>query len=286
MFKGVSWWERKYYRELIGKIPVYFLLIAGSAVFLFPLLWMVSTSLKVPTQIFVFPPQLIPRPVEWANYIEAVREISFLRYTLNTLYLVVLSLVGTLVSNSLIAYGFSRIEWPGRDILFFVVIATLMIPFAVLMVPLYMLFRGLGWIGSFKPLWVPHCFGAAFNIFLLRQFFLTIPRDLSDAAKIDGASELRIFWTIIIPLVKPALAVVALFHFIYMWRDFLGPFIYLTDTDMFTLSLGLQQYQSMNATDWHLLMAASSMLTFPIIILFFFTQRTFIQGISLTGLKQ
>jgi len=287
MFDKSDWQRRKYHRELIQKIPIYSLLIAGSAIFLFPLFWMVSTSLKTPEQIFIFPPSLLPNPVRLQNYVDTVNYIPFFRYALNTLYICALGVIGITISSSLVAYGFSRIEWPGRDIFFIVTIATMMIPFAVLMIPLYVLFRKVGWIGSFKPLWVPAWFASAWDIFLLRQFFMTIPKDLSDAARIDGASEFCIFRTIIIPLAKPALAVVALFHFLYAWRDFLGPLIYLIDPQMFTLSLGLQQYQSQHGgTEWGMLMAASCLITFPIIILFFFTQKTFIQGISLTGLKE
>jgi multiple sugar transport system permease protein len=190
------------------------------------------------------------------------------------------------ISNALIAYGFARIRWPGRDVVFALTLATMMIPFPVIMVPVFAIFRELGWVGSFKPLWVPAWFGSAFNIFLLRQFFRTIPTELSDAARIDGCSELGIFWNVVVPLSKPALAVVALFHFMYVWNDFLGPLIYLTDQKMFTLSLGLQFYQSQHGgTEWNLLMAASTLIVLPLIVVFFFTQRSFIQGISLTGLK-
>ena len=195
-------------------------------------------------------------------------------------------MVGAVISNSLIAYGFARLRWPGRDIFFAITLATMMIPFPVLMVPMFGLFRELGWVGTFLPLWVPACFGSAFSIFLLRQFFLTIPRELSDAAVVDGCSEFQVFRHIIVPLAKPALAVVALFQFLFTWNDFLGPLIYLTDQRMFTLSLGLQFYQSQHGgTEWHLLMAASTIIVLPIIVLFFFTQRTFIQGVAVTGMK-
>lgn len=210
----------------------------------------------------------------------------FLVYLRNTLLVAVLGVIGTTLSSALVAYGFARIPWRGRDALFLVVLSTMMVPFAVTMVPLYGVFRALGWIGTLKPLWVPAFFGSAFNIFLLRQFFRTIPQDLSDAARIDGCSEFGIFWRIILPLSRPALAVVALFHFMWAWNDFMGPLIFLTKQETFTLSLGLQFYQSQHGgSEWHFLMAASTLMILPIVVLFFFTQRTFIQGISTTGMK-
>jgi len=212
--------------------------------------------------------------------------ITFLTYLGNTLMIAVLGVIGTVLSSSLAAYGLARIRWKGRGLLFAITLATMMVPFPVIMIPLYGVFRELGWIGTTLPLWVPAFFGGAFNIFLLRQFFLTIPDELSDAARIDGASELRIWWDIVMPLAKPALAVVALFHFLYAWNDFLGPLIFLTRPETFTLALGLQQYQSQSGgSEWHLLMAASVLLVLPIIVLFFFAQRTFIQGIATTGGK-
>ncbi len=210
----------------------------------------------------------------------------FPQYAKNTIYICILSVIGTVAANALIAYGFARIQWKGREVLFWITLATMMVPFPVTMVPTYGLFKWLGWIGSFKPLWVPAWFGSAFNIYLLREFFRTIPTELTDAARIDGCSEFGIFMRIILPLSKPALSVVALFNFLYMWNNFLGPRIYLTDQRMFTLSLGLQSFQSQHGgTQWHHLMAASAVMVVPIIVLFFFTQRTFIQGITLTGMK-
>ena len=215
-----------------------------------------------------------------------IEPILFFTYLRNTLIVCVLGVIGVVLSSSLVAYGFSRIRWPGRDVLFIMTLATMMIPFPVTMIPLYGVFRKLHWIGSLKPLWVPAFFGSAFSIFLLRQFFLTIPEELSDAARIDGCSELGIYWRIILPLSKPALAVVALFHFLYAWNDFLGPLIYLTKQSSFTLSLGLQFYQSQHGgSEWHLLMAAATIIILPIIVLFFFTQKFFIRGITMTGIK-
>ncbi|MEO0796883.1 MAG: carbohydrate ABC transporter permease [Verrucomicrobiota bacterium] len=273
--------------KLIQRACIYVLLILGALVFVAPFAWMVSTSLKPLNETMSLPPRWLPTEIQWDNYPQAVDEMKlFWRYTANTLYLCVMTVVGSVVSSSLAAYGFSRIQWPGRDKVFVLVLATMMIPFPVIMVPLYTLFREIGWIGSYKPLWVPSFFAGAFNVFLLRQFFLTLPKDLEEAARIDGASELQIFWRVILPLAKPALIVVALFQFMATWNDFLGPLIYLTDQSDFTLALGLQAYQSKGGgTDWHYLMAASTLVVLPVVVLFFFTQRYFVEGIATTGGK-
>lgn len=223
----------------------------------------------------------------WSNFVNAVIEMQYFpQYLWNSLTLCVLTVLGTILSCSFVAYGFSRIDWPGRDKVFLILLATMMIPFPVIMVPLYGLFRELGWIGTLRPLWVPTFFASAFNVFLLRQFFRTIPRELSEAATIDGCGHVRIFFQIILPLAKPAIAVVALFQFLATWNDFMGPLIYLTDQQDFTLALGLQFFQSrQGGTQWHYLMAASTLVVLPVILLFFFAQRTFIEGISMTGMK-
>jgi multiple sugar transport system permease protein len=254
--------------------------------FLLPFAWMIVTSLKPATQIFIWPPTWIPRPVVWQNYAEAVTAIPFFRYLANTLYISLFNVVGILISCPLVAYGLSRIEWPGRDFLFMVVLASMMLPYAVLMIPTFLIFNALGWIGTFKPLIVPAFLGAPFFIFLLRQFFMTIPFDLSDAATIDGCSEFSILWYIVLPLSKPALATVALFTFIANWQDFLGPLIYLRDESQYTLSLGMQRFLSEHGAKWAQLMAVSTLTVLPIVILFFFTQRTFIEGITFSGIKE
>jgi len=223
----------------------------------------------------------------WENFGQAMRAMGdFWRYFGNTVVLCVLNVIGMVLSSSLVAYGFSRLEWRGRESLFLVLLGTMMIPFAVTMVPLYSMFRALGWIGTLRPLWVTAFFASAFNVFLLRQFFRTIPRELSEAARIDGCSEFRIFWQIILPLCRPALVVVGLFTFLGTWNDFLGPLIYLTDQRDFTLALGLKSMQQKSAlTDWHYLMAASTLIILPIIALFIAGQRSFVQGIATTGGK-
>ncbi len=262
------------------------LLIFFSVCFALPLFWMISTSLKPNEEIFLFPPKWIPSYPYWEHYKTAIHFIPFFRYLLNTVTICAFTVIGSVLSASLVAYGFSRIEWPERDALFVVLVATMMIPYAVVMIPLFVIFKNLGWINTFKPLIVPAFFGPPFFTFLLRQFFMTIPAELSDAARIDGASELYIYWNIVLPLAKPALAVVALFQFIGAWNDFLGPLIYLRSGEKYTIALGLQQFRSALLTEWGGLMAASTLATLPIIVLFFFTQKTFIQGISLTGLKE
>lgn len=268
-------------------------LILVSIVFVFPLLWMVSTSLKPIDQTMAEKIVWIPKPVLWSNYVDAVTYGSetlhyypFLVYARNTLVLCIINVAGTVISCSLVAYSFARLKWPGRDLVFAATLATMMVPFPVLMVPIYSMYRSLGWIGTFRPLWVASWFGSAFYIFLLRQFFRTIPFELSEAARIDGCSEWVIFRRIVLPLCRPALSVVALFTFIGTWNDFLGPLIYLLDQKTFTLGLGLQFYQSQHGgTQWNLLMAASTIVIAPVLILFFFTQKQFIQGIAVTGLK-
>jgi len=223
----------------------------------------------------------------WENFGRAIAAMKYFpAYLMNTLLLCVLTVVGAVFSSALAAYGFSRINWPGRNKVFILALATMMIPFPVLMVPMYCLFRWLGWIGTLRPLWVGSFFAGAFNVFLLRQFFMTLPKDLSEAARIDGCGEFRIFWQITLPLCRPALMVVGLFQFMFTWNDFLGPLIYLTDQKDFTLALGLQFFQSQHGgTEWHYLMAAGLLVALPIIVLFFFTQRSFVEGISMTGVK-
>ncbi len=225
--------------------------------------------------------------LRWENFAGAMRAMGeFPRYFANTVLLCALNVIGAVASSALAAYGFARLQWPGRDRVFAVALATMMIPFPVVMVPLYVLFRELGWIGTLQPLWVGSFCAAVFNVFLLRQFFRTIPAELSEAARIDGCGELRIFWQIILPLCRPALVVVALFTFLGTWNDFLGPLIYLTDQRDFTLALALQSFQTRSGgTDWHHLMAASTLVILPIIALFLAAQRSFVEGIATTGGK-
>jgi len=250
-----------------------------------PFYWLVSTSLKPDSQVFAMPPVWIPHPIMWRNYPRALTYIPFARYTWNTLVICSLNVVGTVASCSLVAYSLSKIRWRGRDLVFLVLVSTMILPAQVTLIPTFTIFKWLGWIGSIKPLVVPSFFGSAFSVFLLRQFFLTIPNELSDAAKIDGCSELAIYSRIVLPLARPALATVGLFTFIGAWNDFLGPLMYLNDERSYTLSLGLQRFVSQHGAEWAMLMAASTVMTLPIIVLFFFAQKTFIQGVTLTGIK-
>ena len=267
-------------------------LIAVSLVFAVPFVWLVLTSLKTNKEIFVDsalifanPGLLLPGEWRWSNYLEAVREITFMRYTLNTLFVAAAGTLGMLVSCSLAAYGFAIVRWRWSNAMFLLMLATLMLPPQVTMIPLFVLFQKLDWVGTYRPLIVPAFFGGAFYIFMLRQFFRTVPRDLVDAARIDGCSHLDIYLRVVLPLSRPALAVVAFFTFTGYWNDFLGPLIYLNDDSKYTLSLGLQQFLGQHSARWELLMAASTLMILPIIIIFFLLQRTFVQGIAMTGLK-
>jgi multiple sugar transport system permease protein len=268
-------------REVLGHLA---LILIGIAFFL-PFYWLVVTSLKSDVEVFASPPVFVPKELLWGNFARAVQYVPFFMYLKNTVVIAVLSVLGTVVSSSLVAYSFSRIDWPGRNPLFLVLLATMMLPAQVTMIPVFAIFRALGWIDTINPLVVPHFLGSAFYIFMLRQFFMTIPLELSDAARIDGCGEWGIYRCVILPLSRPALATMGLFTFIAAWNDFQGPLLYLNDERKATLSLGLQQFVSQHGAEWSLLMAASTLMTLPIVVLFFFAQRTFIQGIAVTGLK-
>jgi multiple sugar transport system permease protein len=255
-------------------------LIVLALVFTTPFLWLLSTSLKTNEQIVQSSPDWIPRPATLQNFLNAFHTVPLLEYGKNTLIVTLFSVLGALCSNTLVAYGFSRIQWRSREFFFIVTLATLMLPFQVTMVPLFIMFSKLHWTNTFLPLIVPCFFGNAFYIFLLRQFFLGIPRELSEAARIEGASELQILWHIILPLARPALFTVALFQFLFSWNDFIGPLIYLYDQSKFTLALGLANMQSaIGLSDFGMIMAAAVVTVLPVILLFVFTQRYFIEGI-------
>ncbi len=267
---------------------VYALLIVVSALYLLPLMWMVSVSLKPTGELLGGRATLWPAQPTFAAYGELLRSehYDFLLFARNTLIILVLSLAGVVLSSAIAAYGFARIPFRGRGVLFAICLATMMIPFPVIMVPTYMLFQKLGWIGTFLPLWAPAWFGSAFNIFLLRQFFLGVPRELEESAMIDGCSRWGCFWRIMLPLARPALAVVALFHCLSVWNDLVGPLIFLSHQEQYTLSLGLQALQAKSGdTPWNQLMAASTLMILPIVALFLLAQRAFIRGIATTGLK-
>lgn len=273
-------------RRVLGRLVVYLLCILGSALMLFPLVWLVRSSVMELGQIFTFPPEWIPNPWRWQNYPEALTTIPFFLYFRNTLTILVPTVLGTVLTSALAAYGFSRLRWPGRDTVFNILLTTLMLPYAVTLIPTFLLWAKLDLINTFWPLIVPHWFGGGiFSIFLLRQFFRTIPKELDEAALIDGANPLQILWNIIVPLSRPALIAVAIFAALASWNDFLGPLIYLNDSRNFTLALGLAEFTGLYSSQWHLLMAASTVVIVPVIVLFFFAQRYFIEGIALTGSK-
>jgi ABC-type glycerol-3-phosphate transport system permease component len=285
-FRAMSWQKK------ISRFFLYFLVLALSLLFVLPFLWMMSTSLKTDPQVYTVPPIWIPNPMRWENYPEALTYVPFNIYLVNTLKYSILSTIGVVLSSAICAYGFSRLQWRGRDAVFMLVLATTMLPFQVRMIPLYLVFNKLGWLDTYLPLIVPNWMGVPYFIFLLRQFFLTIPMELSDAARIDGVGDLGIFFRIILPLSKPAIAVVALFEFMYDWNDYLGPLIYLRNTENFPIAVGLEQMRAhMQAMgvfiplQWPRLMAASAATILPIVILFFFTQRMFVEGINLSGIK-
>ncbi|HEY8425149.1 MAG TPA: carbohydrate ABC transporter permease [Limnochordales bacterium] len=265
---------------------IYTALTLGSISFLLPLAWMISTAVKPDPQIFLFPPKWIPEPVLWGNFKAAIEYFPFWLYFKNTTLITVSVVLGQVFSAAFVAYGFAKLRWPGRDAVFILVLATMMLPGQITMIPLFVLFTRLGWIDTYLPLIVPSLFGGgAFNIFLFRQFFRSIPNELSDAARIDGCSEFRVFWQIVLPLAKPAAATVAIFAFLWTWNDFLGPLIYLHSREKFTLALGLRAFQQATTTQWNLLMAGSLIVMLPVLVLFFLLQRYFVQAVMLTGLK-
>jgi ABC-type glycerol-3-phosphate transport system permease component len=273
---GYDWWRRWLVLALLWSVAILFLI---------PLLWMLSSSLKPTYQIFETPPRWIPNPPRWENYTEALTTLPFALYIRNTAVITLLTIIGHLISCTLIAYAFARLRAPGRDALFVVMLATMMLPYPVTMTPLYVIFNRLGWINTILPLTAPAFFGSAFYVFLMRQFFMTIPRDFEDAARIDGANTLQIIGRIMAPMAMPALATVTIFTFQATWNDFLAPLIYLQRPELYTVTLGLQFFRSTYTTNWAYLMAASLVTTLPVIVVFFAAQRYFIEGITLSGVK-
>ena len=271
----------------MGFRALHYALVWGVALLiLVPFAWMISCSLKEPAQVFQMPPKWMPHPVRWDNYSKAFDYMPVLLYTRNTVLITALCILGYLSSGSLVAYSFARLRWPGRDKWFFVLLATMMLPPQVTIVPLYVVFRNLRWIDTYYPLIVPaYLTGWAFFIFLMRQFFLTIPQELTEAAKVDGASHFRIYSTLILPLSKPVLATVAIFGFMLHWNDFFGPLIFLASDTKFTLALGLMTFASKHQSEWGILMAVSIIMLIPTLLVFFFCQRYFVEGIALTGTK-
>jgi multiple sugar transport system permease protein len=272
-------------RRVTNKFGTYVPLTLVAVILLVPLYWMVATALKSHEQTFSIPPAWWPNPLRWDNFARVFEEVPFARFTVNTLIIVAGNVVGQVLSTTLIAYGFARLRFPGRDKLFLLLLSTLMIPYQITLVPRFILFAKLGWINTYLPLIVPAFTGNAFMIFMVRQYMMSIPLDLDEAATIDGASRWQILWQVILPLCKPVLALVVVFTFTWVWNDFMSPLIYLNDPNTFTVSLGLNFFRGAKETSWELLMAASLLATLPPLLVFFFAQRRLVGGIAATGLK-
>jgi ABC-type glycerol-3-phosphate transport system permease component len=281
---------RKWLRSFQFKTLILLLIIPGAIAFIAPFIWMVSTSLKEPSMVFVFPPQLIPDPVRWDNYARALTRLPFGHYALNTIQITVLCLIGHLFTASTTAYGFARLRFPYKDFLFILLISSIMLPSQVTLIPTFLIFRYFGWIDTFKPLIIPDWLGGVpFTVFLLRQFIATIPVEMDEAAKIEGATFFDIYWRIILPLIKPALASVAIFVFLWNWNDFFYAVIYINSQEKWTLQLALNALRrnqtGKSFTEMEILMAASIVVMAPCLLIFFTAQRLFIQGIVFTGVK-
>ena len=285
MTSAASFFSSRSGKRVVAHGATYLVLVAIAFVSLIPLLYMVSTSLKPNGTEYEFPIRWIPDRIAWENYPKAFTSVSTLVFLKNTLIITAVSLIGELLTASLVAYGFARLRFPGRNVLFALMLSTLMLPYIVVMIPLFVLFRYLHWINTLLPLTVPAFFGGGpLYIFLLRQFFMTLPTELDDAAKIDGAGFFRVWWTILMPLARPALVTVAILSIVFHWNDFAAPLIYINTNDKMTLSLGIRLFRDQYTTHFNLTMAFSTMMTLPIITVFFLFQKYFIQGISTTGL--
>ena len=274
----------------LGRLVAYGYMAVLAALFMFPFFWTAASSLKSTSDVYVYPPIWIPAILHWENYPTVFSLVPYGTWFLNTVIVVTLSTLGVVVSGALVAYSFARFRYPGRDLLFIITLGTMMLPAEVTLIPSYLLFKYLGWLNTLKPLWVPAWLGGgAFNIFLLRQFILSLPHDLDEAAIVDGASYARILQSILLPLMKPALATVAVINFIFGWNDFLGPLVFLTSPENFTLAVGLRYFDvtpnQPGVPQLHLLMAAVVMGTAPVVLLFFFAQRYFVEGVVLSGIK-
>ncbi|MDM5336951.1 carbohydrate ABC transporter permease [Fictibacillus enclensis] len=278
-----KFYETMSFRRKMKKSFVLFLLILGSIVILSPVWWMISTSLKTPGEIAQYPPSFMPESFQWSNYLKAWQTAPFTRWAINTIFITVCVVIGNVVVNSFVAYGFAKIRFRGKNFLFMLVLSTMLIPGFVMMIPQYMLFSKLHWINTYLPLIVPAFFGNAFFIFLLRQFFKTIPDEMIEAAKIDGANHFQIWWKLAMPLMKPAVITVAILSFNGAWNDFLGPLLYINDEKLYTLQIGLQTFKGTVQTQWHYLMSASVLVLLPVILIFFFFQRYFIEGSNITS---
>lgn len=275
----------RYIRIIFWKFILYIIMSTGALIFMLPFFWMLSTSLKPSTQVFIYPIQWIPKPFVWRNYIDALRSATFGTYYINTIVVTAFTVIGTVISSVLSAYGFARLNFKGRDSLFLLILSAMMLPNQVTVIPQFIMFKSLGWLNTFLPLTVPSFFGPPFFIFLLRQYMLTLPKELDDAAFIDGCSKFQVLVLILMPLLKPAIFTMVILTFLGTWNDFFGPLIYLSDMKKYTVTLGLTLFRGEFSTYWNWLMAASVVAISPCLLIFLLFQRYFIQGIALTGLK-
>ncbi|HXF63957.1 MAG TPA: carbohydrate ABC transporter permease [Caldilineaceae bacterium] len=281
----VAGMSRKAICNGVKTVVLYAIILLMASLTLIPFLWMLSTSLKVRDQLYAFPPEWIPDPITFESYRVLFDPLPFGTFFLNSLQVALLSTTGTLLACSLAAYAFARLRFPGREIIFALLLTTMMIPAQVLLLPLFILYKNIGWLDTLYPLWVPSFFGSAFGTFLLRQFFLSLPSELTDAAKIDGCSHFGIYWRIILPLSGPGLATLGIFTFMGSWNSFLVPLIVINKIDLRTVPLGLAALQGSNEIRLNAVMAASTLSILPILIVFFFAQKYFVQGVVLTGIK-
>lgn len=279
----MEYFKRTSVNRQTKKIVSYLLMTAIGLVLITPLLWMVFTSLKPMEEIVRYPPTFFPEKIVWQNYLDTITAFPFWCYARNTLLITVLVVFGNVLSNSFIAYGFAKLDFPGKKLMFALVLSTMMIPGFVTMIPQYVLFSKIGWVGTYLPLIVPSFFVNAFNIFLMRQFYLSINDELIEAAEIDGANHFYIWSRLMLPLTKPALITIAINSFNAAWNDFLGPLLYIQDQEKYTLQIGLQVFQNQATTQWNYLMAGATLVLIPTILMFFFAQRYFIEGMDLTG---
>ena len=277
-------WNRRVRGRLVS-VAAHFFMVLFSLVFLIPMLWMVSTSFKSRAQTWLFPPEWIPNPVVWEHFPRIFEIAPVLLFFQNTMIIVFWNVLGQVLSTCLVAFGFARLRFPGRDVLFLLLIATLMIPYQVTLIPTFILFKLFGWINTFLPLTVPAFTGSAFFIFLMRQYQMSIPFDLDDAARMDGCNTFQVLFFILLPLCIPPLVIVLVFTFIGVWNDFLGPLIYLNENSKYTIALGLNLLRGRNRTDYNVLMAASLMAVLPTLIVYFLAQNKLIGGIASVGLK-
>ena len=281
--------RRKKIDHWIYVVGMHALLIIFSIIFVFPLFWMLSVSLQTQAEMMTtvgFWDQLIPNSWRFLNYVDVFHEIPFMRYFLNSAIVTVACLIGTIASSSVVAYAFSRLRWPGREAIFNIMLATIMLPSFVLIVPTFRMYSTLGLVDTWFPLILPSFLGGgATNVLLIQQFYKTVPQELSEAAKIDGAGHLKIWSTIMLPLCTPVIATVAIFTFLFTWNDFMNPLIYINDSNLYTLSLGIKAFQSQSGVEWGYLMAASVISMIPALLVFIFAQKYFVEGVKMTGLK-